>query len=354
MKRVVIFVSMIMVVLFSSCKKEENVKEILGAGATFPNPLYVKMFDEYHNKTSIMVNYQAIGSGGGIKQLMEKTIDFGATDAYLTDEELKASAEEVLHIPTCIGGVVLVYNIPNVSADIKLSGLTLSKIFMGEITKWNDYMIKADNIGVELPDLNITVVNRADSSGTTFIFTDYLTKASPEWESKVGRGKSVNWLAKNIVSGKGNPGVASLVGQLSGSIGYVEISFAIQNSLKMAHIKNKSGYFVKPTLDTISLAGEVEIPSDTRVTITDSAAEMGYPIVSFTWLIFYKEQNYNNRSKKQAEALYSLLKWIVKDGQEYCKPLDYSPLPLNAVERTNIIIDSITFGGKTISEGKLP
>ena len=345
MKRVLIFV--IFILSLFSCKKEESVKEILGAGATFPNPLYVKMFDEYHNKTNIMVNYQSIGSGGGIKQLMEKTIDFGATDAFLTDEELKG-VENILHIPTCIGGVVLVYNLSNISEDLRFSGDTLAKIFMGEITNWNDDKIKEENDNIALPNIPINVVNRADSSGTTFIFTDYLTKASKDWADKVGVGKSVNWLAKNAVSGKGNPGVASLVGQLNGSIGYVEISFAIQNSLKMAHIKNKNGYFIKPTLETISLSGNVPIPDDTRVTITDTEALEGYPIVSFTWLIFYKEQNYNNRIKKQAVELANLLKWIVKDGQQYCEPLDYSPLPLKAIEKANRIIDSITFNGQKI------
>ena len=346
MKKALIFI--IIVLSLFSCKKEEFVKEILGAGATFPNPLYVKMFDEYNNKTNIRVNYQAIGSGGGIKQLMEKTIDFGATDAFLTDEELKATSEEILHIPTCIGGVVLVYNLPNILEDLKFSGDVLAKIFMGDITNWNDPLIQSENEGITFPDTPINVVNRADSSGTTFIFTDYLTKASPDWANRVGAGKSVNWLAKNAVSGKGNPGVASLVGQLDGSIGYVEISFAIQNNLKMANIKNKSGKFIKPTLDAISLSGEVNIPDDTRITITNTDAADGYPIVSFTWLIFYKEQSYSNRTKNQAIGLANLFKWIVKDGQQYCKPLDYSPLPLKAIEKTNHIIDSITFDGKKI------
>ncbi len=347
MKRLVILITM-KVDIISSCKKDDRVKELLGAGATFPNPLYAKMFDEYFNQSTIMVNYQGIGSGGGIKQLMEKTIDFGATDAFLTEKELAASAEEVLHIPTCIGGVVAVYNLSNISGDVKFSGDTLAKVFMGEITKWNDPIIAAENEGVILPNLDITIVNRADSSGTTFIFTDYLSKVSADWESKVGRDKSVDWLATNVVSGKGNPGIANLVNQIPGSIGYVEVAFAIQNGLKTAHIKNSAGNFVAPTLDAISLAGEVDIPNDTRVTITNTTAATGYPIVSFTWLIFYKEQNYNGRTIAQARELSNLLKWIVKDGQQYCVPLDYSPLPKNAVEKSNAIIDSMTFDGETI------
>jgi len=321
-------------------------KELIGAGATFPQPLYSKMFDSYFQQNGIKVNYQGIGSGGGINQLVKKTVDFGGTDAFMTDKELKEAGAPVLHIPTCLGAVVVTYNLPD-NPKLNFTQEVVADIFLGKIKKWNDPKIVAANPKVKLPDLAISVVHRADGSGTTYIFSEYLTKVSKEWKEKVGTGKSLNWPAGQIGQ-KGNPGVAGYVKQTPGSVGYVELLYALQNKMAFGTIRNKAGMFVEPTPKSVSAAANVRIPDDTNISLTDTDAKDGYPISSFTWLIFYKEQNYGGRSKDKAEALVKMLRWIVADGQRFVEPLQYSALSKEAVARSETIIKSMTYGGATI------
>lgn len=320
-------------------------QELIGAGATFPYPLYSKMFDIYSKSYGARVNYQSIGSGGGIRQLLSKTVDFGATDAFMTDDEIKTGGGEIVHIPTCLGAVVITYNLPN-SPELKITPEVLAGIFLGAIKKWDDSRIKNTNPAISLPSQNIIVVHRSDGSGTTSIFTDYLSKVSAEWKKKAGSGKSIKWPAG--LGAKGNEGVAGQVRQMPGSIGYVELAYTIQNKMPQAAIQNATGNFIKPSLESISLAGGADIPGDTRVMLTNSEAPEGYPISSFTWIIVYKEQNYNNRSKSKAETLLNLLWWMSHEGQKYAAPLDYAPLPKNVVESAEQILQSVTYNGQRI------
>jgi phosphate transport system substrate-binding protein len=321
-------------------------RELIGAGATFPQPLYSKMFDAYFQQNGIKVNYQGIGSGGGINQLVKKTVDFGGTDAYMTDKELAEAGAPVLHIPTCLGAVVVTYNLPD-SPKLNFTQDLVADIFLGKIKKWNDPKIAAANPKVKLPDLPISVVHRADGSGTTYIFSEYLTKISKEWKDKIGTGKSLNWPAGQIGQ-KGNPGVAGFVKQTPGAVGYVELLYALQNKMAFGNVKNKAGAFVEPTPKSVSAAANVKIPDDTNVSLTDTDAKDGYPISGFTWLIFYKEQNYGGRSKEKAEALTKMLHWMVKDGQKFVEPLQYSALSSEAVAKSEKIIRSMTYGGAPI------
>ncbi len=320
--------------------------ELIGAGATFPQPLYSKMFDTYFQQHKIKINYQGIGSGGGINQLIKKTVDFGGTDAFMTEKELKDANAKVLHIPTCLGAVVVTYNLPG-NPKLRLTPEVIAQIFLGKIKKWNDTSIQSLNKDVKLPDLSITVVRRADGSGTTYIFSEYLTKVSSEWKEKIGTGKSLNW-PEGFIGQKGNPGVAGYIKQTPGAVGYVELLYALQNKMPFASIKNKSGNFIEPTPKSVSNAAKVKIPDDTNVSLTDTTAKDGYPISGFTWLIFYKEQNYSGRSLKRAESLAKLLMWMVTEGQKYVEPLQYSPLPKEASEAAQKIIKSMTYNEKPI------
>jgi phosphate transport system substrate-binding protein len=320
--------------------------QLTGSGATFPEPLYKKMFDEYNKKTQVKVNYQGIGSGGGIKQLTEKVTDFGGTDAFMTDGEIKTAGASIVHIPTCIGAVVVVYNLPGLMTELKMTPEFVSGVFLGKITNWNDQQLKAINPGVKIPDLKISVVHRSDGSGTSFVFTDYLSKVSKEWSTKVGADKSPAWPAG--IGGKGNPGVADLVSKIPGSVGYVELVYAIQNKISFAALKNKAGTFVVPSLASASVAADMTLPDDTRVSITDTNAKAGYPVASFTWLIVYKEQNYNNRSIAKAGDIINMLSWLIHDGQAYPEQLKFAPLPKAAVEKADKLIRTITYDGKSI------
>jgi len=319
--------------------------EILGAGATFPYPFYSKLFDVYYNDYNIKVNYQAIGSGGGIRQLLNKTVDFGATDAFMSVEELEKAPAKIVHIPTCLGAVAVTYNIPG-NPELRFTPEIIVDIFLGKIKMWNDGRIKVINPEVKLPKREIAVVHRSDGSGTTFIFSDYLTKVSSEWKQKVGRGKSLKWPLG--LGGKGNPGVAGLVRQIPGAIGYVELIYALSNGMPVGIIKNKSGNYIVPSIESVSLAANVELPPDTRVSLTNTDASKGYPISSFTWLIVYKEQNYNGRSKDRAMGTVNLLWWLIHNGQEYAEPLHYAPLPKEAVVKAENILKSITYNNKRL------
>ncbi len=329
---------------FSSITFSANI-ELIGAGATFPLPLYTKMFDTYNKNTGTKVNYQGVGSGAGITQLTNKTVDFGASDAFMSDEEMKKAGAEILHIPIALGSVVLTYNLPG-NPKLKFSPETIADIFLGNITKWNDTKIKADNTGVSLPDMNIAVIRRSDGSGTTYIFTDYLSKISEDWKKGPGTGKSLNW--PTGLGAKGNPGVAGLIKQLPGSIGYVELVYAIQNKMPVASIKNKSGVFVEPTIKSTTASAMMAIPPDTRASITNTPAKDGYPISGFTWIIIYKEQKYEGRTKERAEALMKLLWWMTHEGQPLADPLHYAPLPKDVVTKVEAILRSATYDGAKI------
>ena len=314
---------------------------ITGAGATFPFPLYSKWFSDYNKKIpELRFNYQSIGSGGGIKQITERTVDFGATDAPMTEEEM-AKAPGIIHIPTVLGAVVVTYN--GAMKDLKLTPETVSGIFLGTITKWNDAKLAKDNPGMKLPDAAITVVHRSDGSGTTSIFTDYLAKVSPEWKSKVGAGKSVKWPVG--LGAKGNEGVTGLVKGTPGAVGYVELAYANQNKLPMAELKNHDGNFVKPSIaGTSEAAAGVDMPDDFRVSITDAAGKTAYPVASFTYLLVYQDQ----ADKAKGEALLRFLWWAIHEGQASAAPLDYAPLPKAVVAKVEKKLEGMTVQGKPI------
>ncbi len=329
---------------FLSIYAKDN--ELLGAGATFPYPLYSKMFDVYYKQYGVKINYQSIGSGGGIRQLESKTVDFGATDAFMNREKLIDAPAEIVHIPLCLGAVVITYNLPG-NPVLKLTPKVLADIFLENITTWNDKRIAGLNPSVKLPKMKVMVVHRSDGSGTSFIFTDYLSKVSLQWKSYVGRGKSVKW--PTGLGAKGNEGVSGLVKQMMGSIGYCELAYALHNNMPQARIKNRKGNFIKPEISSISLAAAQELPADTRVSLTDTDADKGYPLASFTWIILYKEQNYKNRTKGKAKQLVKLLNWMIHDGQKYTKPLDYAPLSEQAVEKAEALLGTIVYKGKKLS-----
>ena len=311
---------------------------INGAGATFPYPIYSKWFDEYTKvDSSVRFNYQSIGSGGGQKQIMAQTVDFGASDGPMSDDNLSKAPGKLLHIPTVAGAVVITYNVEGNPA-LKLDGETIAGIFLGQIKKWSDPKIAATNPGVKLPDKDIVVVHRSDGSGTTFIFTDYLSKISPEWKSKVGNNTSVSWPAG--IGGKGNEGVSGQVKQTPGALGYVELIYAIQNKMPYADIKNSAGEFVKPTLESVTAAlGIADIPDDFRFSMTNAPGKDAYPIAGATWLLVYEQQKDATKGKKLVE----FLKWALTKGETMAKDLDYAPLPESVQQRVLKRIDEIKF-----------
>lgn len=303
-----------------------------GAGATFPYIIYSKWFDLYHKKTGIQFNYQAIGSGGGIRQVTEGTVDFGASDAFLSNKQLsdikKKRGTAVLHIPTVMGAVVISYNLPSVGSGLRLTPDVLADIFLGKIKMWNDSRIKKINKGKKLPSRAILVVHRSDGSGTTNIFTDYLSKVSKTWNKKVGVGKAVNWPIG--LGGKGNDGVAGLVKQTEGAIGYVELAYAVQNKLSYASLKNKAGKYVKPTFKAVSAAAAgfvKDMPSDLRVSIVNAGGKDSYPIAGLTWLLIYQDM----KDKRKAKALKDFVTWALDEGESYAEDLYYAPLPKEIV-----------------------
>jgi phosphate transport system substrate-binding protein len=304
------------------------------------------MFDEYGKNNHIKVNYQSIGSGGGILQLTNKTVDFGGTDAPLNDEQAQKIGVPILHIPMASGAAVVTYNLPDVKSTVKMTPELLASIYLGKINNWSDKQIAAANPGVTLPNLPLVVVHRSDGSGTSYIWTDYLSKVSPEWQKKVGKASAVNWPAG--LGGKGNPGVAGLVKQTPGAIGYVELAYAVQNKMPVAEVKNKSGKFITPNLSSITAASNIDLPADSKVSLTNTTNADGYPIGSFTWAIIYKEQNYNGRSAERAKQMLDLLWWNIHEGQKNCEPLDYAPLSKSAVTVAENILKSATYDGKPI------
>lgn len=320
-------------------------QELSGAGATFPLPFYNVVFEQFSQINGDVVAYGGIGSGGGVRNLRDKIVDFAGSDAFLTEKEM-ADMPQVIHIPTCMGAVVLAYNLPGIN-ELTLSGEVVAQIFAGKITKWNDPRIAALNAGISLPNETIIPTYRSDGSGTTFVFTDYLSKVSPMWASQYGAGKSVSFPVGQAA--KGNPGVASVVSQTKNSIGYVGSEYAFAQKIAYAKMVNQRGEVVEPTSTSISAAASGEIPTDTRTSITNSDAAGAYPIATFTWIIIYKEQNYSNRSIEQAAATLDMVKYILSDdAQKMTSEVHYAPLPAKAKELSLANIKSVTYNGTAI------
>ena len=336
--------------LFISCSDGKTngareAQELSGAGATFPLPFYNVVFEEFAQVNGDAVAYGGIGSGGGVRNLRDKIVDFAGSDAFLSEKEM-TEMNPVIHIPTCMGAVVLAYNLEGVN-ELKLSGEVIADIFAGEIKMWNDARLAALNPGVTLPAEAIIPVFRSDGSGTTFVFTDYLTKVSPMWASKYGAGKSVNFPSGQAA--KGNPGVAGVIKQTKNAIGYVGSEYAFAQKIAYAQIQNQRGEFVEPSSESISAAASGEIPADTRCSITNADATGAYPISTFTWMIIYKEQNYSDRSREQAVATLDLLKYILSDeAQNITSEVHYAPLPAKAKEISLANLKTVTYDGVTI------
>lgn len=309
-----------------------------GAGATFPYPMYSKWFSEYHKLHSdIEINYQSIGSGGGIRQVMAGTLDFGASDMPMKDEQLKETKGKVLHVPTVLGADVPAYNLPGVSAELKFTPAVLAGIFLGRIAKWNDKAIAADNPGVNLPDRDIIVIHRSDGSGTTFVWTDYLSKVSSDWKSQVGADTSVKWPIG--LGGKGNEGVAGYVRQMPGAIGYIELIYAVQNNIAYGIVQNAAGNFVKASLESVTAAAASapKMPADFRVSITNAPGKDAYPIASFTWLLIPVQ----SKDPAKGKILSDFLTWMVTDGQKMTSALAYAPLPDNVAAKVKEAIKEV-------------
>ena len=309
-----------------------------GAGATFPYPMYSKWFSEYHKAhPDIQINYQSIGSGGGIRQVLAGTVDFGASDGPMTDEQLSQAKSKILHVPTVLGANVPAYNIPGVTAELKFTPEVLAGIFLGKISSWNDPAIVAANPGVNLPNQPVIVVHRSDGSGTTYIWTDYLSKVSPEWQSQVGKGTSVKWPVG--LGGKGNEGVAGMIRQMQGSIGYIELIYAIENKISYGIVKNAAGNYVKASLESVTAAaGSVKsMPADFRVSITNAPGKDAYPISSFTWLLIPEQ----SKDAAKGKILADFLNWMVGDGQKMTAELAYAPLPESVAAKVKAEIKQV-------------
>jgi phosphate transport system substrate-binding protein len=325
-----------------------SAQSLTGAGATFPNPIYTKWFDVYNKRTGVQINYQSIGSGGGIRQFTEGTVDFGATDGPMNASQIAAVNGNVLHIPTVLGAVVVTYNLPTLGETrLKFDGDVLVDIFMGRITKWNDERIAALNPGVKLPDIDLIVVHRSDGSGTTYVFTDFLNKFSREWRDKVGYATSVNWPVG--LGGKGNEGVTQQVKQVEGAVGYVELIYAISNGLPYADIKNSSGAYVQPSLESVTAAAagnRLKSDTDFRVSITNAAGAGSYPIASFTWLLVHKDA----KDPAKAKRIKDFLVWMIgPEAQAMAAELHYAPLPKDVLALVESRLPTLKAGGKTIA-----
>jgi len=358
MKKIILLMSIALIV--SACgnnnsKKANNTKtsskqatsiSLTAAGSTFAGPFYKTAFSNYIKTTGVSVSYGFTGSGAGIRSLKDKVVDFCGSDAFLSDDAMAKMPGAVVHIPTCSGAVDVAYNLPGVS-KIKLTPAILAKIFMGKITKWNNGELKKLNPNVNFPNLDITVVHRSDGSGTTSIFADYMSKISTAWNDQIGRGKSLNW--PTGMGAKGNPGVAGTISSTKGTIGYIGSDYASAQKISFALIQNKSGNFIAPTIAAVSAAGNGEMPADTRVMETNSSAPKAYPISGFTWIIIYKDQNYNGRSYEQAQANLKAIDWLLNpEAQDIAKKLNYAPLPEKVVKIAKGILSTVTYNGKSI------
>ena len=345
MKKVNLLSILILTVLLGACTGGQKKGTLAGAGATFPLPFYNIAFKNYQELNNINVTYGGVGSGGGIRSLQDKIVDFAGSDAYLSEKEM-SEMPAVLHIPSCMGAVVLAYNLPNVE-KVNLNGEVIADIYMGKITSWSDSRIAELNPDVELPNLRINPVYRSDGSGTTFVFTDYLSKVSEEWKSKMGVGKAIKWSVG--VASKGNPGVAGTVKESVGSIGYIGSEYSFALAIPVAKLRNSAGNFIEPNTASISAAASAEMPDDMRVMITNSSAADAYPISCFTWLLLYKEQAYDNRTKEKAVLTVNLLKWMMtSEAQKITEKVHYAPLPKSAIEKSLNALNSITYNGEKL------
>src|SRR6201994_4420709 len=328
----------------ASASSDDNA--IIGAGSSFDNPLFSKQFSEYNKVGGLKINYQSVGSGAGISQLTNKTVDFGASDAPMNGKQDSALTAPAVHIPITAGAVVLSYNLPEVKDTLKLTPAVLADLFLGKITKWNDPKIAAINKGVKLPATGIVIAHRSDGSGTSNVFTTYLSKVSADWMSKVGKGSSVNWPVG--LGGKGNEGVAGLIKQTPGAIGYIELAYAVQNNMAYAKVQNKANNFITPSIASVTAAANIQIPADTKVSLTNTDAADGYPIASFSWVIIYKDQKYGDRTLDRGTRLVKLIQWMIHDGQQYSSALTYAPLSPAAVSAGDAVLKSVTFDGKPV------
>jgi phosphate transport system substrate-binding protein len=325
--------------------------DLTGAGATFPNPIYAKWFHDYAAKTGVRINYQSIGSGGGIRQLQEQTVDFGASDAPMSDREMvRAKGGPVLHIPTVVGVVAVACNLPGLAQPIKLTGPLVADIFLGKVTKWNDTRIAAVNAGLALPAKDILVVHRSEGSGTTYVFSDYLSAVSPVWKNGPGKGKELQWPVG--LGGKGNEGVAGQIKQTPGAVGYIELAYVKPNNLSVALIQNSAGQFVAPAADAATAAADgaaAKLPPNTdfRVSIVNSPGAQTYPIASFTWLLVYRNQPDAAKAKK----LTDFIRWALSDGQKDAAALDYAPLPSSLATKLTARLDSLSSGSAAATGG---
>ncbi len=328
-----------------SIGNEINLK---GSGATFPLPYYSAIFDIYRTRFGVNIEYRGVGSGSGIKDLLEGAVDFAGTDAFISQTAGDETFPRIVQIPTCLGGVAIAYNVSG-NPQIRLYQSVISDIFLGKITTWSDPRIASLNPNIKLPDAPMNVVHRSDESGTTFIFSNYLSKVNPQWKEKVGAGKSLQWPTGQ--GAKGNPGVVGLMRQIPNSIGYVELIYALGNGMTTAKIRNKSGRYVEPNTRSIGLAVPEQVPDDTNISLTDTPAPEGYPISGFTWIAVYREQNYGGRSRDRAEALARLLWWVTHEGQKHAAQLHYAPLPHIVVKQAEKIVESITYNSQPVMKG---
>lgn len=353
MNKLFIFFLLLSLVSCNNSRKSSSSADIRlsGVGATFPLPYYNLAFKAYQDSTGVSVTYGGIGSGGGIRSLKDQIVDFGGSDAFLTDAELQEMPGQVVQIPTCIGAVVLAYNLPGIN-NLKLTGEIIADIYLGKITRWNDTRLREINSGIDLPDRQIQPIYRSDGSGTTFVFTDYLSKVSETWQNHIGTGKSLKWPAG--LAAKGNPGVAGTISQTSGAIGYLGSEYAFALKLPVADLQNPAGHFITPDTESISAAASGNIPPDTRTMLTNSTVEDAYPISCFTWLIIYQEQDYGDRNQIQAEAVVNLLAWMLSpEAQNLPTKVHYSPLPPTAVEQARKLLTSVTYQGKILQKEPL-
>ena len=320
--------------------------DLTAAGATFPLPYYNLAFKTYKDSTGVSVTYGGIGSGGGIRSLKDRIVDFAGSDAYLSEAEMAEMPAPVVHIPTCMGAVVMAYNLPEVK-ELQLTGDMIADIFLGKITRWNDPRIQQVNPGVTLPDKAVSPVYRSDGSGTTYVFSDYLTKISAPWAENIGTGKALKWPVG--IASKGNPGVAGTISQTPGAIGYIGSEYAFALKIPVAKLQNKAGNFVAPTTESISAAADIEMPADTRTMITDSPVADAYPISCFTWILLYQAQAYKNRPEPLAQATVELLNWLTNpEAQDITTKVHYSPLPASTVKNAKQILKTITYNGQPI------
>lgn len=343
MKKSLIIILLACIIL-TSCNSKKV--ELSGAGATFPLPYYNMVFNNYSEATGINVSYGGIGSGGGVRSLKDKIIDFAGTDVYLTDEEM-SSMPPVIHVPTCLGAVVLSYNIPGVK-ELKLTSDIIADIYLGNITKWNDPRIVAINPEENLPDMLVTPVYRSDGSGTTFVFSDYMNKVNDNWSKSLGLGKSLKF--NTGIAAKGNPGVVGTIANMKGSIGYIGSEYAFAMNIPVAKIQNAKGQFVSPSSKSITASLSGDIPDDLRCTITNADTDGAYPISCLTWILVYKEQNYANRSLEKAQATADLLRFVLNtDSQQLTEKIHYAPLPSYIIEKALAAISSMTYNNQPIN-----